>query len=259
MKHLSILRQAGPARNPGWGWLYLLAATGWAGPLMAEGMPDQLQTLASRHGFKVQGFELLAPAPARRVSGSPRMQIRKLLENYNYILVGTPNDGVEKVIIMGAKGQNAPPPGNESTKATPTSGTDPEQADGEIIVPTRQENGHHLVDGELTGSSGDGVTVTMTVDTGASFIVLPQSMAAELGFDVEELGKRQVSTANGLAEAAVGTLAAVAVGEAKVDGAEVAFIDDEKLGDHALLGMSVLGRFQFELDSEQSRLILRPK
>jgi clan AA aspartic protease (TIGR02281 family) len=215
-------------------------------------MPQQLQELADRHSFDISGFEQLANTPARNTSGSLREQIRLLLENYNYILIGTPDGGIERIIVMGGK---------EALPEAPPEPSDAEAGeDGEeTVLETRRQGLHHLVDAVLVGPSGAKANLALTIDTGASFVVLPRSAAEQLGFAVDELEKRQVKTANGSAEAAVGTLPQVLLGDASVEEAQVAFIEDEQLGDSALLGMSVLGRFDITLDDKNNQLTLRSK
>jgi clan AA aspartic protease (TIGR02281 family) len=236
-----------------WAILCLFAATGtgWT----AEDMPEQLQELADRHHFDISGFEQLANTPARNTSGSLREQIRLLLENYNYILIGTPDGGIERIIVMGGKEAlpEAPPEAAESE------GTEAGDAGEETVLETRREGLHHLVDAVLIGPSGAKANLALTIDTGASFVVLPRSAAEQLGFAVDELEKRQVKTANGSAEAAVGTLPQILLGDASVEEAQVAFIEDEQLGDNALLGMSVLGRFDITLDDKNNQITLRSK
>jgi clan AA aspartic protease (TIGR02281 family) len=218
-------------------------------------MPAQLRELADRHRFEITGFEQLASAPARNTSGSLRDQIRLLLENYNYILIGTPEGGIERIIVMGGKQAlpEAPPEPAGSDQAKAGDGAE------ETVLETRRQGLHHLVDAVLVGPSGGKLNLALTIDTGASFVVLPRSAAEQLGFDADELEKRQVKTANGSAEAAVGSLPQVLLGDASVEGAQVAFIEDEQLGDSALLGMSVLGRFYITLDDKNNQLTLRSK
>jgi clan AA aspartic protease (TIGR02281 family) len=218
-------------------------------------MPEQLQELADRHRFDITGFEQLASTPARNTSGGLREQIRLLLENYNYILIGTPDGGIERIIVMGGKEAlpEAPPEPSGSEGA--------EVGDGgeETVLETHRQGLHHLVDAVLVGPSGAKANLALTIDTGASFVVLPRSAAEQLGFAVDELEKRQVKTANGSAEAAVGTLPQILLGDASVEEAQVAFIEDEQLGDSALLGMSVLARFDITLDDKNNQLTLRSK
>lgn len=257
MTHPFRFLLAASIRQPGWGLAWLLVVGGWNGMIRADGMPEQLRELADQHGFEISGFDLLSGGPARRTTGPPRNQIRILLENYNYILVGTPDGGVERVIIMGGK-QALPEQPSDAAKTRPKpSATDEET--NEIVVPTQRQESHHLVDSELVGPPGTKVKLALTVDTGASSVVLPVSTAEKLGFTLEDLSKREVKTANGTAEASVGTLAQVQLGDAVVEDVEVAFIDDEQLGGAALLGMSVLGRFHITLDDEENQLTLRHK
>jgi predicted aspartyl protease len=46
------------------------------------------------------------------------------------------------------------------------------------------------------------------------------------------------------------------LGESRISGVSVAFIEDSRLGGNALLGMSVLGRFRVTIDDEQNQITL---
>jgi len=97
------------------------------------------------------------------------------------------------------------------------------------------------------------------VDTGATLVVLPESFAERLGYQLDKLPTQQVRTANGTASARIATLPTLRLGSTAVVDIGIAFIGDEQLGGTALLGMSALGRFQITLDDEQNQLTLRPK
>jgi clan AA aspartic protease (TIGR02281 family) len=97
------------------------------------------------------------------------------------------------------------------------------------------------------------------VDTGADFVVLPSSVISDLGIDAAKLEEREMQTANGKVEARVGILPALWLGEARIADPIAAFIDDGKLGNGGLLGMSVLGRYTMTIDDEAGTLTLASK
>jgi clan AA aspartic protease (TIGR02281 family) len=98
----------------------------------------------------------------------------------------------------------------------------------------------------------------LLIDTGADAVVLPTSMIAPLGLEQDALEEREVQTANGRAQALMGTLEAVWLDGERLGGVTVAFLEQEKLGTPGLLGMSVLGRYQMTIDDENNRLTLTP-
>ncbi len=123
-----------------------------------------------------------------------------------------------------------------------------------IVLETRPLGAHHQVEARLTGPDGAVWEVLLIVDTGATTLVLPSSWMARLGFAPGDLSPGRVRTAGGLVATRTGRVATVKIGRARRDG--VAFIDDAQLGDKALLGMSFLGQFRFELDRTGNRLVL---
>jgi clan AA aspartic protease (TIGR02281 family) len=232
-------------------WSLLLALGAVDGPaIAAQDISQQLQQLSRDNNFTILGVHKLGATPARQVSGTVKEQIKLLLENYNHILVGDGSGGIERLIILGAK---QPLPDQPTTQEP---GDDVEQ---ETVLNTTRENFHHLVDAVLVGVNGSETPTRMTVDTGASFVVLSESLGQRLGFKMEELETQEVKTANGPASARISELPTLRLGNLAVGDVEVAFIPDEQLGGSALLGMSALGRFQITLDDKQNRLTLRPK
>jgi aspartyl protease family protein len=96
----------------------------------------------------------------------------------------------------------------------------------------------------------------LLVDTGASTVVLPNSMMEELGFKPNELRDGESQTAAGSVNVKLGQLYSVQVGHAHLRDVAVGFIDDDKLGEQPLLGMSFLGRFRLTIDDENNRVML---
>lgn len=228
--------------------LGLVAVAGFsAGP---QDLSQQLQQLAQDNKFTIVGIQKIAAAPGRTASGTLKEQVRLLLENYNHILVGDGAGGVERVIILGAK---------QPVPEQPAADEPGDEAPGETVLTTVRENSHHLVEGVVVGINGTELPTRMTVDTGATLVVLPESFAQRLGYQLEKLATQEVRTANGPASAHIATLPTLRLGGIAVGDVDIAFIGDEQLGGTTLLGMSALGRFQITLDDEHNQLTLVPK
>ena len=101
--------------------------------------------------------------------------------------------------------------------------------------------------------------VNFLIDTGASIVLLPESLAEQLGYDLEEMHGLNVETANGQVVFKGGSLGGVEIsGGGKRDIARnvrVAFGPDSAVGT-ALLGMSVLGRYRMTMDDDLNEIIL---
>ena len=144
---------------------------------------------------------------------------------------------IEKVVIVGAKRK-----GHASHAADPVSLT--------------RDGMHHRVEVALTGPNGRIVSSSLIVDTGASSVVLPQSMMEALGYKAEQLQTTLSQTASGTIPVKLGMLSSVSVGPHSVGNVGVTFVEDGKLGDLRLLGMSFLSRFRMTLDDQKNELIL---
>lgn len=102
----------------------------------------------------------------------------------------------------------------------------------------------------------DGVSVKVLVDTGATSVALPRSVASRAGLRVTDRDfRRPVSTANGVVMAA-----AVRVGEIRLDSIVVRNVEAMVLPDAALgttlLGMSFLSKLD-DVSMSRGRLNLR--
>ncbi len=121
---------------------------------------------------------------------------------------------------------------------------------------TTRKGSQHLVEATLVGPTGAWRKLPLIVDTGATNVVLPRSMASELGFGDADLSEGTAETAGGRVKARAGWLASVSVGQAKVQDVAVTFIDDEQIGDKALLGKSFLNHFRLTIEESGDRIIL---
>ena len=77
-----------------------------------------------------------------------------------------------------------------------------------------------------------------------------------LGLSEETTEERGLQTANGVADAHIGQLENLQIGNEIIRNVEVAFVDDELLGNVKLLGMNVLTRFRFTLDNQNQTITL---
>jgi aspartyl protease family protein len=204
----------------------------------AEDLRDTLQELSRRHAFTIEGLDRIQPEEAQEaVSGELPARLRDLLRNYNHLMISGRGSTVEKLVILGIK------------RGSPGMPPDP-------AVSLTRDGPHHRVEAVLTGPNGRPMPVSLIIDTGASNIVLPESMIPALGFRAETLQSSTSQTASGTLPVKIGTLKSVAVGQNRAVDVVVNFVEDRKLGPLHLLGMSYLGRFRFTIDDEKSELIL---
>ena len=98
----------------------------------------------------------------------------------------------------------------------------------------------------------------MIVDTGATAISLPDKMARDMGIKAEAEGVPvRVSLADGRqVPAMMIKLDSVKVGKFTVQDVECCVLGPEARDAPPLLGMSFLGQFKFEVDTDQSELKL---
>ena len=102
-------------------------------------------------------------------------------------------------------------------------------------------------------------TLPLMIDTGATTLVLPDSMMSELGFTPSDLQDATSQTASGTISVKIGKLRSVKIGAASAENVEVSFIPDHQLRGHQLLGMSFLQRFKMTIDDANNELALLPK
>ncbi|QSA96157.1 TIGR02281 family clan AA aspartic protease [Methylococcus sp. EFPC2] len=204
------------------------------------GLRAQLSAYAQRQGFAVEGLDHVRDEAMPAAEGDVRETLQKWLEAYNYLIVGGAGGKIERVRITGIKQPRS------KNSISPT-------------IHTTREGVHHRVTAYLTGPNGIAVETSLIVDTGASSIVLPESLAPALGFAVEHLQSGSSRTANGVVKVKTGTLNAVRLDQVSSADVPVVFVPDRRLGDVRLLGMSFLNRYRFTLDDDRDELILLSK
>jgi aspartyl protease family protein len=219
-------------------FLWLMLISPWPAA-QAETLRSQLETLAQENGIRIEGLDRLGTEPPRQAGGDVTQRIKSLLADYNFMLVGQ-SGKIERVAITSLK-QLAPKPKNYGA------------------VRTQRMGAHHQVQATLNGPNEIGIVVSLLIDTGATTLVLPESMMQRLGFNREALQDGFSQTAAGSVPVKTGMLRSVRVGDVSAENVPVSFISDQKLNGARLLGMSFLNRFRFSLDDENSELQLMQK
>lgn len=204
----------------------------------------QLQAIAEQERLHFLGLNRIADDPARPIAdGDPLPErLDRLLSGYNYVLTVDAGGRPTTVRILGKRTHSVAP-----APIVP------------VTVITTRRGRHHLVEATVVGRNGELRDLLLMVDTGASTVVLPQSLAAPLGFSEATLKDSVARTAAGAIAVRLGELRQVQVGEARARDVAVAFVDDATLGDGSLLGMSFLERFDVRLEDSYDRLTLRQR
>lgn len=117
-------------------------------------------------------------------------------------------------------------------------------AQGTTMVIRQHPNGHYFLNATVNGQP-----VTFVVDTGASAVSLPSSLAMSAKVYCQD--RILMETANGQASACTTEIAELAFGPFQVQG--VAAVISPNLG-QPLLGMNVLRNFRIEQDNGEMRI-----
>ena len=209
-------------------------------PSHADSLRQQIKAMAKSEGFVVEGMEHVGAEYVDSASGDATERVRTLLEKYNYLLILGKGGKIERLSITSLKDPNAKPRFNP-------------------VVETSRVGAHHQVQAHLIGPNGDSMETTLLIDTGATAIVLPESMIPQLGIDPAALEVGMSQTASDTIAVRNGTLRTVEIGQATAHDVRVSFIADSKLNGARLLGMSFLSRFRFSLDDDRNELTLLAK
>ena len=194
----------------------------------------QLERLAANHGITIEGVHLVEQALMRPVRGTTIKRIQQLLADYNYVLTQDFDGTIERVVILGKKSGGPQP----------------------IVLETTRRGNHHVVEATIGGYGSERLNVSLLVDTGADYVVLPDSIMDELNLDRELYESRSIQTANGKVDALFGPLPILQLGPERLIDVDVAFIEDERLDGTKLLGMSVLNRYRMTIDDKLHRITL---
>ena len=252
---------SGPHRRPR-GVRLCAAAIALAAPAAAERVDvgQELERLMQVHGFtmKPADLETTRDIDARAEGEALVPRLRLLLEDFDHIIVQTPDGGVERVLILGEKVPYVPPP-PQASDAEPETAEADTGAEGEIVLDTQRKGNSHAITLTLEGGNGRRVQRVLLLDTGADYVVLPTSLIGPLAIPPGSLRPQSVQTANGTVDAQIGQLTAVWLQDQRITDVDAAFIEDARLGGSALLGMSVLSRFKVTLDDEANQVVLQGK
>lgn len=238
-------RTAPPSRSVRSGWLIgalllfaAIAPMTAADPASAPqpSVATRLQELAQTHHFELEGVERMDEGEAPRTHLPLEAELKRLLQGINHVVLRRPDGSVRKVLILG-RVVHPPRP-------------------AEIALPLRRHGGHYQVEATLVGADGKAFPVNLVVDTGATYVVLPESFRERLALGEKALKAVTVQTANGQMAARVGVLPALRLGAETVPDVAVAFVADEKLGGNRLLGITVLSRYRVTLDNAAEQLLL---
>ncbi len=222
------------------------AGLAWAGGLLSPGLAlgaeasnlrTQIEALAAGNGIRLLGAQRIEQSAPRKIEGGLIQSLRILLAGYNFAIVRDENGAISTVSISGRKR-----PAPDRTMR--------------IAVKTTRRGASHYLDAVIVGRRPVRTRVQLLIDTGASMVVLPVSMAKSLGFRDDDLLEIVLQTANGEVTGLKGTLRSIEVGRAVAYDIAVAFIDDRSLGRNKLLGMSFLSRFVVTIDNAANMLTL---
>ena len=199
-------------------------------------LAEQLERIALEQRIDIAGiYKTKGVAAVQPIEGTLKEQLKYLLTNFNYLFVEDADHKLERIVLLRQKQDN---------KLLPT------------ILATSRQGEHHFVQAVLGGNDGVEQSVKLMVDTGASSVILPLSMLKQLKLNPDDFKERVTQTANGAVPAQLGKLPFLRLGLETLNDVSVAFIEDDKLGDAKLLGMSVLGRYQVSIDNNQNQIML---
>ena len=204
----------------------------------ANDLFSQIQSLQSRMNIQITGLERIQNEEKVMTSGSLEQQIEQVLASYNHIISRNAKGQIERVVIIHKK---------QKTEAD------------RIVLPTSLKGNHFMVSVAISGNGSLWQNLDMIIDTGADLVVLPESLIGQLGLADSAFTRKKMQTANGTTEAKIGKLQELRIAGETVENVEAAFIPDSLLGKNSLLGMSVLGRYQINIDDKTQLITLFKK
>ncbi len=128
-------------------------------------------------------------------------------------------------------------------------GAAPDQ--GERVMLTADGRGHFLADGTVNG-----LPARFMVDTGASLVTLPASIARRAGVELANASPVTITTANGRAQARRVLINLLQIGPIRANLVEALVVEDEALS-LPLLGMSFLNRTNMQREGDTLVLMQR--
>jgi aspartyl protease family protein len=204
----------------------------------SENLLTQIQSLQNQTGIQIEGLDKIQNDIKASSNGNSEQQIKQLFADYNHISIRNKKGKVERIVILNKKQP---------------------QKDNRIVLPATRQGSHFTVETAISGDGRIWQNVDMVLDTGADLVVLPESMIAAIGLSGGTFTPAKMQTANGEADAKIGILKELRIAGEIVENVEVAFVEDRLLGESRLLGMSVLGRFQLNIDDKNQLITLIKK
>jgi aspartyl protease family protein len=199
---------------------------------------SQIQELQNQNKIQITGLERIQNGGKVLTSGDLEQQIKQVFAGYNHIVTRNAKGRIERIVIINKKQK---------------------RKDNRIVLPTSIQGNHFVVSVSLSGDGRIWQTLDMVIDTGADLVVLPESMIDQLGLTDSKFTVAKMQTANGTASAKISLLQELKIAGETVENVEVAFIADQLLGQNKLLGMSVLGRYQVNIDDKGQLITLIKK
>ncbi|GJL62602.1 MAG: hypothetical protein NPIRA04_12560 [Nitrospirales bacterium] len=145
---------------------------------------------------------------------------------------------------------------SNSKKQTTTVTSDFEE---DVIVPLEKIGGGWIIAVELNGL----YSANLLVDTGATVTSLSENLAFDMGLTADpRYAPISAETANGTTTAWLTQVQTIRSGEAELKNLQVAILDFSNLSQKnisGLLGLNFLNNFEWQLDPEHERLILKLK
>ncbi|MDX8389519.1 MAG: TIGR02281 family clan AA aspartic protease [Mariprofundaceae bacterium] len=121
-------------------------------------------------------------------------------------------------------------------------------------VPYVSNHGNMIVKGQVNG-----VPMRFVVDTGASFVSIPASIAKKAGIQIQGAKKVTLQTANGLMQAPRVTINKLAIGHLMRQGIACTVQSISETQEIGLLGMSFLSHYRMTIDQQGGVLLLEPR
>lgn len=117
------------------------------------------------------------------------------------------------------------------------------------VVLQRNQYGHYVASGSINGHE-----VTLLLDTGATYVSVPENMAEKLG--LRKMARAQSSTANGVVDTYLTRIEHLSVGGIEVYDVVASINPGMNHDTSILLGMSVLKNIEFTQRGDQLTLRL---
>jgi aspartyl protease family protein len=119
------------------------------------------------------------------------------------------------------------------------------------VVLQRNRYGHYVASGLINGHE-----VTLLLDTGATYVAVPENMAEKLG--LRKMARGQSSTANGVVETYLTRIERLSIGNIEFYDIAASINPGMNHDTSILLGMSVLKNIEFTQRGDQLTLRLMP-